>query len=270
MSRAPEPGHERARRALVLAVRVAPTLERLPLVRRDAGDAPEEEADDRRADQRHPPAGRADRRDHVRPPVQPLEEVVRMPRVAPQPRLEDGPLGRRVGAEGGELPVGGRLADHRDRPDGDRDPRPHAQPGVVPRHDEKGKRHDGGAEPLHLEEDEQPHLRLRSPLRAQRLVATFLLLAADAVEVDVQRQARRPDAGEDGHQQTLRRVAAGEHGVEDGEDAEPGGPADVDPAGGDLRPLDEPEDAHHDRHEGPADEHQGARVHRASSWIRSG
>ena len=83
---------EGTRLALVAAVVLAPALQRLLLGRRDAGHEDDEEEHRRRRGEAEPAVGGRERDERVGDPRQPLEEVVRVARVAPEaPRASSSP-----------------------------------------------------------------------------------------------------------------------------------------------------------------------------------
>lgn len=153
---------------------------------------------------------------HVGPPVDPFEEVVRMPRVAPEARAAHGPAVGWLGPEASELPVGNRFPH-----DGSE---PNRHPGRGPavertaphcrrdRSDEQ-RRYPG----LTQVEEEEVALGALAPLLAQGPVTTVLSgVGQYPVEEEVSAKPQGPDGGHAGYQRAPPGIGVGKEPSRDG------------------------------------------------------
>ena len=186
--------------------------------------------------------------------MQPLEEVVRVPRIAPQSDLADAPLTRRIGPKPSQLRIGRRLAQNRCQPDPHSD-RISDRPARSREHRQKNRpREQPRQQRLHLVEDKEKQSGAVTPTPPERLIApVFFPMPANPRPIEEQSQAKRPARPQEANH-CHARIAhlARSEPVKQRKQADGTRPADIDRRGIPRHLLPPPEDDKQQRHQAPA------------------
>ena len=214
-------------------------------------------------------ARKIDGDDRIAEPAEPFEEIVRMPRPAPQSGVANRRAGGRGPAKRPQLPVGERLAGDGDDKDehGDEVLQPQIRRRVTGGEEDRECQRDAHQRLLLRQEPHLPRRVLRAPGPAQRRIAR-VIDNAGGTRGDMQAKAHRPGEHGNRHQPAPRRARGRRGGerherAEKADDAEPEGPHRVDPAGIAGRLLGDPAERHGERKaRGNGDERQHELHHR--------
>ena len=196
--------HEDGHLVLVAPVVVTAAAERLRLGLGDPGHLEEKHDQEHRHHDRDPAVWGRERDHGPGDPVQPLEEIVGMPRPAPEAVAGRLALVGGIALPDGELGVGGHLAG--DGAERERRARP-GEPrhlALVGRHEREREREDDDEQRLSLEEDEERPVHVRRPTLAQILVAPVFLLAGETGE-EIGAEPYAPDRAEAGDEHPVQR-----------------------------------------------------------------
>src|SRR5262249_45489034 len=242
-----EPRNEDARASLVVAILVAARSQRLRLGGWNPCHA-EKEIEHRRPTGDRNPAVRRGRRggrggDHH----QPLEELVRMPRITPEAALARVAPALGIFLEAKQLPIRGGLAREADDPQrgrGELDRRQHRR--RIHSREERRQREERGGECLFLKEPEELPIRALAPSLAHRLIARVLGAPEHAVPENVDAEPRAPRAHHPADCRSPRPGAAADVRIEDREARNQERPARVHYAGISNADVPDPEGGHRD------------------------